>query len=65
MTTLAAPAPEDTWPISTAARMLGVSVGTLRNWDRAGKIHSTRLGDKRRFSQAELERVAATMPART
>ena len=28
--------------ISEAARLLGVSAGTLRNWDRAGKLSAVR-----------------------
>lgn len=45
-------------PIGTAARMLGVSVETVRRWADAGQINTERtLGGQRRFSVAEIERV--------
>jgi molybdopterin-binding protein len=41
-----------------AARALGISLDTLRRWDRAGKIHVTRDAANRRVvSSAELERL--------
>lgn len=43
-------------PIGEAARILGVSVETVRRWDKAGKIASVRtLGGQRRFRRGELE----------
>ena len=44
-------------PIGEAARMLGVSVETIRRWDAAGRLRSTRtLGGQRRFARADVER---------
>jgi excisionase family DNA binding protein len=48
----------DLLPIGEAARRLGVSVETIRRWDRAGKITSTRtVGGQRRFPASEVERL--------
>lgn len=48
-------------PIAKAARILGVSVDTLRRWEREGRIESERtLGGHRRFS---LEAIEATRSA--
>ena len=47
-------------PIGEAARRLGVSVDTLRRWERAGRIVAVRTaGGQRRYTDAEVERVAA------
>lgn len=47
-------------PIGDVARALGVSVETIRRWDRDGQIKSTRTpGGQRRFTRAEVERVKA------
>lgn len=44
--------------IGEAARMLGVSVDTIRRWEGEGRIVSTRTpGNQRRFDLAEVERV--------
>jgi molybdopterin-binding protein len=44
---------------SEAARRLGISLDTLRRWDRAGKIRVTRDAANRRVvSLAEIERLA-------
>lgn len=44
--------------LGEAARELGVSVDTLRRWDRAGKIETRRdERNRRRVPQAELERL--------
>lgn len=52
-----APEPPELVPIGAAARLLGVSVDTLRRWEAEGKIASTRtLGKQRRFDRAEIER---------
>jgi len=49
---------EDLLPIGDAARLLGVSVPTIRRWQAEGKIVGTRtLGGQRRFARAEIERV--------
>ena len=46
--------------IGEAAHRLGVSVDTLRRWEREHKIVSTRTpGGQRRFAAAEIERVLA------
>ena len=45
--------------LGEAARALGVSIDTLRRWDRAGKLATTRdAGNRRRVPQAEVERLA-------
>ena len=42
-----------------AARALEVSTDTLRRWERAGKLHTTRDGaNRRRVPTAEIERLA-------
>ena len=47
-----------------AARALGVSLDTLRRWDRAGKLRTVRdERNRRRVPQSEVERLAAR-PAR-
>lgn len=46
--------------LGEAARTLGVSVDTLRRWDRAGKLHTTRDARNRRLvASAEIERLSA------
>ena len=48
--------PPDLLPIGEAAKLLGVSVETIRRWDTAGKLASVRtLGGQRRFSRADIE----------
>jgi excisionase family DNA binding protein len=50
--------PDDLLPIGDTARLLGVSVPTIRRWESEGKIAGTRtLGGQRRFSRSEIERV--------
>jgi len=45
--------------LGDAARALGVSVDTLRRWDRAGKIRTTRNArNQRRVPSTEIERLA-------
>jgi molybdopterin-binding protein len=45
--------------LGEAARALGVSADTLRRWDRAGKIRTTRDARNRRLvPQAEIERLS-------
>ena len=51
-------------PLGEAARTLGVSVDTLRRWDRDGKIRTVRdEHNRRRVPPAELERLR-TSPER-
>lgn len=53
-------AEDELLPIGDAARLLGVSVDTVRRWDRDGLIESTRtLGGQRRFRRSEIDRVHA------
>ena len=45
-------------PIGTAARLLGVSVDTIRRWESAGQITSQRTpGGQRRFPRSEIDRL--------
>jgi molybdopterin-binding protein len=47
--------------LGDAARLLGVSVDTLRRWDSAGKLKTTRdASGRRRVSAAEVERLRPT-----
>lgn len=47
--------------IGDAARVLGVSVDTLRRWEREGKITATRtLGGQRRFARGDIDAVMDT-----
>lgn len=51
-------------PMGEAARAIGVSVDTLRRWDRAGKLATTRDARNRRLvPPAEIERLT-TRPRR-
>lgn len=44
-------------PIGEVARIAGVTIGTIRNWERAGKIASFRTpGNQRRFLMSEVRR---------
>src|SRR4051812_28237670 len=50
---------EDRLTLGEAARAIGVSADTLRRWERAGKLRTTRDGANRRLvSQAEVERLS-------
>jgi molybdopterin-binding protein len=50
----------DDLSLGEAARALGVSADTLRRWDRAGKLHTTRdERNRRRVSAAEVARLGA------
>ncbi|MGK9452053.1 MerR family DNA-binding transcriptional regulator [Acidithiobacillus caldus] len=44
-------------PIAEAARILGISIVTLRRWDRSGKFPADlrTLGKSRRYSRKRLE----------
>jgi molybdopterin-binding protein len=47
--------------LGEAARALGVSEDTLRRWDRAGKLTTTRdTNNRRRVPQSEITRLAAS-----
>jgi molybdopterin-binding protein len=49
--------------IGEAARALGVSADTLRRWDRAGKLRTTRdQHNRRRVPGAEVERLRGAAP---
>ena len=44
-------------PIGEVARIFGVTVATVRRWEREGKISAQRTpGGQRRFDRAEIER---------
>lgn len=48
----------DLLPIGETARLLGVSVGTVRRWEREGKISATRtLGGQRRFVRDDITKI--------
>src|SRR3989344_1058806 len=54
---------EDIVPISEAAKILGVSIDTIRRWDKSGVIHSSRPNGKNRyFSIEELEKLKFSQP---
>jgi excisionase family DNA binding protein len=45
---------------AAAARILGISVDTLRRWANEGKLESVRtLGNQRRFRRVDIEALAA------
>src|SRR5258706_9677159 len=50
-------------PISEAAEILGVSIDTIRRWDKEGTLHSERPNGKDRyFSVEDLEKVKLGKP---
>ncbi len=50
-------------PISQAAEVLGVSIDTVRRWDKEGILHASRSKDNTRyFSIEELEKVKFSKP---
>jgi molybdopterin-binding protein len=52
--------PKETYSATEAARELGISVDTLRRWDREGRIRTERDGaNRRRVPRAEVERLRA------
>jgi len=56
---------ETTLPLGAAARALGVSMDTLRRWDRAGRLETVRdERNRRRVPAAEIERLSRA-PRRT
>jgi molybdopterin-binding protein len=49
---------KETYTASEAARALGISIDTLRRWDRDGRIRTERdAGNRRRVPAAEIERL--------
>ena len=49
---------KETYTAAEAARVLGISLDTLRRWDREGRIRTERdKGNRRTVSAAELERL--------
>lgn len=47
--------PEALLPIGDVARLAGVTVATIRNWERAGKIAAVRTPtNQRRFRQSDV-----------
>ena len=49
----------DSLTLGDAARALGVSPDTLRRWERAGKLQTTRdSANRRRVQQSEIERLS-------
>src|SRR3989338_6961857 len=54
---------ENLIPISEAAKILGVSVDTIRRWDKSGVLHSQRLNGKDRyFDLKDLEKIKFSSP---
>jgi molybdopterin-binding protein len=50
--------PKQPYPAAEAARLLGISLDTLRRWDRAGRIRTVRDSANRRLvPAAEVERL--------
>ena len=48
-------------PAGEAARRLGISIDTLRRWDRAGRIRTTRdSANKRLVAESEIARIRGT-----
>lgn len=53
-------APEALLPIGDVARIAGVTVATIRNWERAGKISSVRTPtNQRRFRKSDVDTLLA------
>src|SRR6478752_9535219 len=51
--------PKQDLSLGEAARALGVSEDTLRRWDRAGKLHTTRdANNRRRVPESEIARLS-------
>ena len=59
------PRHERTYSVGEAARRLGVSVDTLRRWDRDGRIRTSRdAANRRRVPASEVERLRGRDTAR-
>lgn len=53
-------APEVLLPIGDVARLAAVTVATIRNWERAGKISSVRTPtNQRRFRKSDVDALLA------
>ena len=53
------------YPIAEAARLLGISIDTLRRWDRDGRIATGRdSANRRTVAAAEIERLRGGEPVR-
>lgn len=48
--------------ISGAANFLGVSIDTLRRWDKSGKVHPVRINGRRHFPVEDLKRIKDSKP---
>ncbi len=58
--------PRQNFTAAEAARALGISVDTLRRWDRSGKIHVERDSANRRVvAAAEVERLRGSVGTKT
>ena len=56
--------PREVLPAGVAARMLGVSLDTLRRWDRDGRIRTERdRANRRLVPRSEIERLRGHEPA--
>jgi len=56
--------PRQTVPVGEAARLLGISLDTLRRWDREGRIRTERdRANRRVVSDAEIERLRGGVEA--
>jgi molybdopterin-binding protein len=53
----------NSYRISEAAELLGVSRDTVRRWADTGRLKATRRGGEREIEGAELARFAASLPA--
>jgi len=52
--------PDDTLTLGEAAQAIGVSTDTLRRWDGAGRMHTTRdERNRRRVPRTEVDRLSA------
>ena len=57
---------ETLYPIGDTSRQLGVSIDTLRRWEREGKITSVRTpGGQRRYARSEIDRLLHADDERT
>ena len=53
--------PREFYSVSEAAKTLGVSIDTLRRWDRQGRIHTERdPGNRRLVPASEIDRLRGT-----
>src|SRR5262245_24250329 len=58
--------PRDSYNVSEAARLLGISVETLRRWDRQGQIKTRRdAGNRRIVPASEIDRLRGASDGRS